>query len=120
MEALNSSHVRIMKLFFLLLLFAHWNACLIYLVATLDSLERSWVADNHLLDADNSERCVALRWACQVAARVPEAMPEAMVQLHCFVQPPRRYSIALFNSLSHMLCIGYGRTAPGVRRSYVC
>lgn len=71
MEALNSSHVRIMKLFFLLLLFAHWNACLIYLVATLDSLERSWVADNNLLDANNNERCACGVPSCVWGGQVP-------------------------------------------------
>ena len=85
-ETLNSSHVRIIKLFCVLLLFAHWNACLIYLVATLDEFEKSWVADNGLLEAAEAERYVAmLMVAC--APTTVSLVPVSWRQiLHCIVQ----------------------------------
>lgn len=78
-DQFNSNYVRIFKMMFLLLLFSHWNACLLFVVSSLEEFpDESWVAMNNLVGAD------------------------------AFTQ----YSNSLFNALSHMLCIGYGRFPP--------
>lgn len=78
-EQFNSNYIRMAKMFFMLLLFSHWNGCLLFLAASLEGFDpNSWVSLNGLVEADLDEQ----------------------------------YSNSVFNSLSHMLCIGYGRFPP--------
>jgi len=77
-EDFHVGYLRVLKLLFLLLLFSHWNACLLFLVATIENSSNSWVSvlgveDHPVID---------------------------------------QYSWALFMSISHMLCIGYGVYPP--------
>ena len=84
--SLTSSTKRIPRLIFLILMFAHWDGCLQFLVpATLGFPSRSWVARHEpsLLRSDG---------------------------VTIFTQ----YSWALFNAFSHMLCIGYGQSPPEI------
>ena len=78
-----------------MLLLAHWSGCLQYMVPYLQGFpEDSWVAINHL----------------QVSMPIPSPFP----QLFGFQNAPvgTAYTWSLFKSLSHMLCIGYGRFPP--------
>ena len=78
--SIDTSLMRISKLVFFIIIFAHMNACAQYYFARLEGFPpHCWVVRNNLMDASN------------------------------FV----KYSIALFNALSHMLCIGYGRHEGG-------
>ena len=75
----NSSALRMIKLVFFILFFAHLNACLQFFAADLEHFPTDgWVVREDLLNRSN------------------------------FV----RYTHALFKSLSHMLCIGYGLYPP--------
>ena len=76
---INGSALRMLKLVFFILFFAHLNACLQFFAANLEHFPSAgWVMRSGLLDRSN------------------------------FVQ----YTHALFKSLSHMLCIGYGLYPP--------
>jgi len=78
-SSFHAGYVRVAKLIFLLLLFAHWNACLLFLVASLQQFSATtWVG---LMDLESSPVST-------------------------------QYSWALFMSISHMLCIGYGVYPP--------
>ena len=78
-SSFHTGYVRVAKLIFLLLMFAHWNACLLFLVASLQQFSATtWVG---LMDL--------------------ESAPVST-----------QYSWALFMSISHMLCIGYGVYPP--------
>ena len=83
-EQYGAAFVRILRLLFLIMMFTHWNACLVFLIAheygSEDESELTWV---YYLDIED--------------ARIST-----------------QYSWALFTSLSHMLCIGYGVTNPVV------
>ncbi|XP_057302359.1 potassium/sodium hyperpolarization-activated cyclic nucleotide-gated channel 1-like [Hydractinia symbiolongicarpus] len=75
----TTSVFRYIKLVLMMLLVAHWNGCLGFLVPLMQEFPKnSWVALNGLENAHWSEQ----------------------------------YGWALFKSLSHMLCIGYGRFIP--------
>ena len=77
---IDSSIMRIGKLVFFILAFAHFNACTQYFIARVEGFpQHCWVVRNNLGDEKD------------------------------FV----KYSVALFNALSHMLCIGYGRHEGG-------
>jgi len=76
---IRSGILRIVKLVFMVLMFAHWNACIQFLAAALgEFLEQSWVVRVNIVHAP----------------------------------PMEQWSWAMFNVLSHMLSIGYGREAP--------
>lgn len=76
---INSAALRTLKLVFLILAFAHLNACMQFLLAELEGFpDDGWVARVNVTDA-----------------------PTLAQYLH-----------ALFRSLSHMLCIGYGQEPP--------
>ncbi|XP_018495208.2 potassium/sodium hyperpolarization-activated cyclic nucleotide-gated channel 2 [Galendromus occidentalis] len=71
--------LRMLNMVLLMLLTAHWNGCLHFLVnSCLDFPDRGWISLTGIKDAS---------WTVQ-------------------------YSWCLFNSISQMLCIGYGRMAP--------
>jgi len=42
-DKINSGYLRVLKLVFLLLLFAHWNACVLFLIASLNTSGQSWI-----------------------------------------------------------------------------
>ena len=77
-EDFHVGYLRVLKLLFLLLLFSHWNACLLFLVATIEDKDKSWIALQQIEDHPVADQ----------------------------------YSWALFMSISHMLCIGYGVYPP--------
>ncbi|KAK3732807.1 hypothetical protein QZH41_017708 [Actinostola sp. cb2023] len=86
-ELLNiaSGQLRIVKLIGCMMLLSHWNGCVQFLVPYLQGFpDNSWIVINGLE--------VGYAW---------ENKPPAI-----------QYSWALFNAMSHMLCIGYGRYPP--------
>ncbi|GMH76852.1 hypothetical protein TL16_g07215 [Triparma laevis f. inornata] len=57
----HTGYVRVVKLLFLLLLFAHWNACLLFLVASLQSFgDRTWVG---LMDLEDESVNTQYSWS---------------------------------------------------------
>mmetsp|Transcript_18985 Transcript_18985/g.35246 ORF Transcript_18985/g.35246 Transcript_18985/m.35246 type:complete len:587 (+) Transcript_18985:142-1902(+) len=57
----HTGYVRVVKLLFLLLLFAHWNACLLFLVASLQSFgDQTWVG---LMDLEDEMVSTQYSWS---------------------------------------------------------
>ena len=84
----NTSVHRIIKLLLVVLLFSHFNACLQFYITELEGFpENGWVYRSCADDSPYS--------TCLIEAK-----------------PTTQYLFALFKSLSHMLCIGYGQEAP--------
>ena len=84
----NTSVHRIIKLLLVVLLFSHFNACLQFYITELENFpENGWVYRSCAGDSPYS--------TCLIEA-----------------SPTTQYLFALFKSLSHMLCIGYGQEAP--------
>ena len=105
--------MRILNLVCLIILLAHWNGCLQFLVPMLQSFPKdSWVCLNNLQVC-----CRLLSIIFFIVAVV------ILIFLHYhniiyFLKSKQnadwteQYTVALFKALSHMLCIGYGRYPP--------
>ena len=93
--------MRILNLISLIMLIAHWNGCLQFLVPMLQSFPKdSWVCLNNL----------------QVSLYNVYPQPFHDHDLYIYAIQimknadwTEQYSVALFKALSHMLCIGYGK-----------
>ena len=74
--AIDGAALRMSKLIFMILMYAHTNACLQFFISRLEDFpEDGWVVRTGVLDDSEA----------------------------------KQYTVALFNALSHMLCIGYGQ-----------
>jgi len=77
-EQLSAGIARIIKLAFLLMMFTHWNGCLIFLVSKMSDADDTWI--------------------------IVQGIDDSPIGV--------QYTYSIFNSLSHMLCIGYGLDSP--------
>ena len=77
--AIDGAALRMSKLIFMILMYAHTNACMQFFISRLEDFpEDGWVVRTGILDDSEA----------------------------------KQYTVALFNALSHMLCIGYGQHSP--------
>ncbi|CEL99089.1 unnamed protein product [Vitrella brassicaformis CCMP3155] len=97
----SSLVLQVIKYLFVLMLFAHWSACLAFFQTRLaDFPDDSWIMQGETVTAaqrDGSSHC-----SRKVGNPVdPLCRPTSEL-----------YSFSLFKALSLMLCIGYGKTGP--------
>lgn len=94
-----------------MLLLAHWNGCIQFLVPVLQDVpDNSWIAINRL--EVHTHRQAHTHTHSLTRSRYP---PYVFPPTHsCMQNVPvfEQYSWALFKAISHMLCIGFGRWPP--------
>ena len=84
---LTSTSLRVIKLVSVMIMFTHWDGCMHYLIAQLES-------DGVVMKADS--------WPMRLESDLGISMDT----------PGQRYITSLFNAFSQMLCIGYGLVQP--------
>ncbi len=92
--------MRILNLVCLIILLAHWNGCLQFLVPMLQSFPKdSWVCLNNL-------QVSRLFFSFLILFKNHIKYSFGIFQNADWTE---QYTVALFKALSHMLCIGYGK-----------
>lgn len=98
----TKSVARIVNFILAVLLLAHWNGCVQFLVPSIQEFPRdSWVSINNLK--------VGILHTVYLNTRI------CCIHVLLFNQNATvgtQYSWAVFKSISHMLCIGFGRWPP--------